>query len=73
MSARRQHEKEHTMAAKKTEKIETGGKPQPARLRACDHCGEKAPANELQAKLVISYSDEGTKHSAMQRVIKGHA
>lgn len=60
-------------AAKKNEKIESGsGKAGVARLRACDHCGEKAPANELQAKLSIDYSS-GVRSKRMLRVIKGHA
>jgi hypothetical protein len=61
------------MAGKKTEKkSEFSQKAGVARLRACDHCGEKVPAHELQAKLVISYTDAGTKRKVMQRVIKGH-
>jgi hypothetical protein len=61
------------MAGKKTEKKGeiNQGKPQAARLRACDHCGEKAPASELQAKLVVDYSS-GTRSNRMLRVIKGH-
>jgi hypothetical protein len=60
------------MAGKKTEKkSEFSQKAGVARLRACDHCGEKVPANELQAKLVIDYSS-GRRSNQMQRVIKGH-
>lgn len=59
-------------AAKKNEKIESGGKPQPARMRSCDHCGQAAPGSELQAKLLIDYSS-GSRSKRMLRLIKGHA
>ena len=58
-------------AVKKNEKIDGGGKPRVARLRACDHCGQTAPGNELQTKLLIDYSS-GNRSKRMLRLIKGH-
>lgn len=62
------------MAGKKTEKKGeiSQGKPQAAGLRACDHCGEKFPGDQLSTKLVIDYSS-GKRSKRQVRVAKGHA
>jgi hypothetical protein len=58
------------MAGKTAEK--NAANPSTASLRACDHCGEKAPANTLVSKLEISYDENNKKQTRRLRLIKGH-